>query len=135
MRGQTAGQERQKATILVVEDNADNLRTVKAVLQDEYLVLEATDGRQGVEQAIRHIPDLILMDIAMPNLDGIGALETIRSEKTTQAIPVIALTASAMKGDRDTILSKGFNAYVSKPIDAVILSQTIREVLDVQRKD
>lgn len=116
--------------ILVVEDNLDNLRTARAVLQDNYRVIEATDGRAGVAQAQAHRPDLILMDIALPVMDGIQALAAIRADPNIRHTPVIALTASAMLGDREEIMAYGFDAYLSKPIDAPELLRTIQEVLD-----
>jgi signal transduction histidine kinase/DNA-binding response OmpR family regulator len=116
--------------ILVVEDNLDSLKTARAVLGDQYEVIEGTDGQAGVAQARTHRPDLILMDIALPGLDGVAALAAIRADATLAHTPVIALTASAMKGDRETILAHGFDGYVAKPIDAELLVETIRESLN-----
>jgi signal transduction histidine kinase/CheY-like chemotaxis protein len=116
--------------ILVVEDNLDSLKTARAVLGDRYEVIEATDGQAGVAQARTHRPDLILMDIALPVLDGVAALTAIRADATLAHTPVIALTASAMKGDRETILAHGFDGYVAKPVDAELLIKTIRESLN-----
>ncbi len=119
-----------KPVILVVEDNPDNLRTARAVLGDRYRVIEAQDGQIGVEQARTHHPDLILMDIGMPVMDGVQALEEIRKDEALRHIPVIALTASAMMGDRETILAHGFDGYLSKPIDVELLTKTIHQALD-----
>jgi signal transduction histidine kinase/DNA-binding response OmpR family regulator len=119
-----------KPVVLVVEDNPDNLRTAKALLSDRYQVIEACDGKEGVEQARAHLPDIILMDIAMPRMDGLEALAVIRADQKLRHIPVIAATASAMKGDRETILAHGFDGYVSKPIDDELLKKILREVLD-----
>jgi signal transduction histidine kinase/CheY-like chemotaxis protein/HAMP domain-containing protein len=119
-----------RPVVLVVEDNPDSLRTARALLEASYHVIEAQDGRAGVEQARRHQPDIILMDIAMPVLDGIKALREIRKDDHLRHIPVIAVTASAMKGDRGTILAHGFDGYISKPIDAELLKKTLREALD-----
>ena len=121
-----------KPVILVVEDNLDNLRTARALLSGHYRVIEATDGGSGVAQARAHHPDLILMDITMPVLDGIQALAVIRDDETLRDTPVIALTASAMIGDREAILAHGFDGYLTKPIDAELLAKTIREALDNQ---
>ncbi len=118
-----------KPVVLVVEDNPDNLQTARALLQDRYTVIEAGDGRAGVEQARRHLPDLILMDISLPVMDGIAALAELRADATLRHIPVVALTASAMKGNREEILAHGFDGYVSKPIDESVLQQTIQEKL------
>jgi signal transduction histidine kinase/CheY-like chemotaxis protein len=119
-----------KPIVLVVEDNPDNLRTARALLADRYEVLEAQDGRAGVELARTHRPDVVLMDISLPVLDGIEALAAIRSDPALSHIPVIAATASAMKGDRATILAHGFNAYISKPLDHEALMKMLREMLD-----
>jgi signal transduction histidine kinase/DNA-binding response OmpR family regulator len=119
-----------KPIVLVVEDNPDNLRTAKALLSDRYQVIEAHDGKEGVEQARTHLPDIILMDVAMPLMDGIEALTVIRADEKLCNIPVIAATASAMKGDRETILAHGFDGYVSKPIDDELLKKILHEVLD-----
>jgi signal transduction histidine kinase/DNA-binding response OmpR family regulator len=119
-----------KPVVLVVEDNPDNLRTAKALLSDRYQVIEAHDGKEGIQQARAHLPDIILMDIAMPRMDGLEALAVIRADEKLRHIPVIAATASAMKGDRETILAHGFDGYVSKPIDDELLKKILREVLD-----
>jgi len=119
-----------KPVILVVEDNPDNMKTVRALLTDSCTVVEALDGRSGVEQARAHLPDLILMDISLPLTDGFAALEEIRADATLCPTPVIALTARAMTGDREEILSRGFDGYLSKPIDVDLFHQTIREALD-----
>jgi CheY-like chemotaxis protein len=119
-----------KPVVLVVEDNPDNLRTAKALLSDRYQVIEACDGKEGIRQARAHLPDIILMDIAMPRMDGLEALAVIRADEKLRHIPVIAATASAMKGDRETILAHGFDGYVSKPIDDELLKKILHEVLD-----
>ncbi|MEI7980163.1 MAG: response regulator [Bacteroidota bacterium] len=118
-----------KPVVLVVEDNADNMITVKAILQGNYMVLEAVDGRAGVEMAKKHKPDLILMDIELPVMDGIEAFKAIHNDMTLQHVPVIALTASAMSQDRETILACGFNAYITKPIDEKVFFKSINEAL------
>jgi CheY-like chemotaxis protein len=121
--------EERKPVVLVVEDNPDNMETAKALLQDHFTVLEAVDGKAGVAMAFSHKPDLVLMDLALPVMDGIQALAAIRNEESLRHIPVIALTASAMKGDREEILAHGFDGYLSKPIDEPLLKKTIREAL------
>ena len=118
-----------RPVVLVVEDNPDNRQTLRALLQDTYTVIEATDGQAGVEQAGTHMPDLILMDLSMPVMDGFQALDAIRNRDALRNIPVIALTASAMQGDRKKILDHGFNGYVSKPIDGKFLLETLKEKL------
>ena len=118
-----------KPVILVVEDNPDNMLTVKAVLENKYTILEAKDGSLGIEMATQHTPDLILMDIALPGVDGIEAFKTIRNTGQLAHIPIIALTASAMLLDRETILSNGFDGYIAKPIDEKEFIKTINQIL------
>ena len=120
----------EEITILVVEDNADSRRAACAILSDAHRVIEAADGQAGVEQARAHQPDIILMDIAMPVMDGIKALQAIRADEALRHIPVIAVTASAMRGDQETILAHGFDGYLSKPIDAALLKKLVFEALD-----
>ena len=110
--------------ILIVEDNEKNLKLVRDLLQFKgYQTLEAGNGEEGVSLALAHHPHLILMDIQLPGMDGITALAHLKSEALTAAIPVIALTAFAMKDDRARLLGAGFNGYIVKPIN-------IRELLD-----
>lgn len=118
-----------KPVVLVVEDNVDNMVTVKAILGNNYTVIEAVDGIEGVEMAKKHKPHLILMDIALPQMDGVAAFEIIRSDINMKSIPVIALTASAMINDREAVLAHGFDAYLVKPIDESLFFKTINEVL------
>ena len=118
-----------KPLVLVVEDNPDNLRTARALLGDDYQVIEATDGRAGIEQARMHQPDIILMDIGLPVMDGLQALEEIRADESLRATPVLAVTASAMKGDRESILAHGFDGYLSKPIDRAELMRVLQQLL------
>lgn len=120
----------ERPLILIVEDNSDNRTTVKALLQETCDILEAVDGPSGIEQARTHSPTLILLDISLPIMDGFQVLEALKEDETTRHIPVMALTARAMKGDREEILAYGFNGYVSKPIDEKILVKTIRRILD-----
>jgi signal transduction histidine kinase/CheY-like chemotaxis protein len=118
-----------KPVVLIVEDNPDNMLTIKAILENNYIILEATDGDRGILMAKKHIPHLILMDIGLPGTDGIEAFKTIRNMGQLAHIPVIALTANAMTLDRETILAHGFNGYISKPIDETVLFNTINQVL------
>lgn len=117
----------EKPTVLIVEDNPDNRLTIKVLLSDRYSVLEAEDGIQGVTMAKLHHPELILMDIALPGLNGLDAMHQLREDASTQHIPIVAVSASAMKGDRETFLSQGFDDYISKPIDSTILEETIQK--------
>ncbi len=118
-----------KPLVLVVEDNPDSMLTAKALLSDNFDVIGAVDGSEGIQMAKEHLPNLILMDIALPVLDGIEAFRTIKNLPKLQHIPIIALTASAMTSDRETILAYGFDAFIAKPIDSRIFFQTLNEVL------
>ena len=121
---------REKPVILVAEDNPDNRRTARALLSDLFHVIEAEDGRAAVEQARLHKPDIILTDLALPVMDGFAALEAIRKDQALSRTPVIAVTASAMKGTREEILARGFDGYISKPIDHDTLMKTIQAFLE-----
>jgi len=104
--------------ILIVEDDPKNLKLFRDVLSaNGYSVLEATDGKAGVELARSERPDLILMDVQMPVMDGIEAVGLLKSAPETSGIPTIALTALAMQGDQTRLLGEGFDGYISKPID------------------
>jgi len=118
-----------KPVVLVVEDNPDNLLTVKALLDQKFTIIESLNGKEGVAMAREFIPHLILMDIALPEMDGIEAFRIIRNEARLQHIPIIALTASAMTSDREVILAHGFDAYISKPIDEIEFFNTINKTL------
>ncbi|MDM8540290.1 response regulator [Desulfococcaceae bacterium HSG9] len=112
--------------ILVIEDNPDNMFTIKAVLKDRYAIIEADDGEKGLKAAFQEMPDLILLDISLPGMDGYAVVKEIKADEKASRIPVIALTAHAMKGDRDKIIAAGCNDYLSKPIDPVKIVETIR---------
>lgn len=105
------------AKILVVDDDARNLRlAVTALEQVGHEVLSAEGGAEGIEAALAHTPDLVLMDVQMPGMDGIAALKRLRAEPRTAALKVVALTALAMKGDAGRLLAEGFDGYLEKPI-------------------
>jgi two-component system cell cycle response regulator DivK len=105
-------------TILIVEDEPRNLKLLRDLLQRfGYEILEATDGEQGVEKAKEKIPNLILMDIMMPKMDGLEATRIIKADTKTKHITVIALTFYAMKGDREKTIEAGCDGYIAKPID------------------
>jgi len=124
-----------KPVVLIVEDNPDNMITVKAILSSDFTVLEAIDGYSSIEMAKKHLPHLILMDIALPDIDGITAFKAIRKDAQLQHTPIIALTASAMLEDRESILAHGFDAFIVKPIDNELFFNTINEVLYGKRND
>jgi two-component system cell cycle response regulator DivK len=118
------------AVILIVEDNARNMKLARDVLQFAgFRTLEAVTAEQGLMLAGEHQPDLILMDIQLPDMDGITALRRLRDDPRTAAIKVVALTAFAMKDDRARFVSAGFDGYVSKPIGIRELPAQIREYL------
>jgi two-component system, cell cycle response regulator DivK len=117
--------------ILIVEDNEKNLKLVRDVLQYQgYQTIEAGTGEDGVRLARARTPDLILMDIQLPGMDGITALGELRADPGTRAIPVIAVTASAMTQDRKKIIAAGFDGYQSKPIRVKELMDVVRQMLD-----
>ena len=116
------------ALILVVEDNEKNLKLFRDVLQARgYRILEATTGRQAVELALQHLPDLALMDIQLPDIDGVEALRRLRADERTASISVLAVTAQAMRGDRERFLRAGFDGYLSKPVNIVELVSVVEE--------
>ena len=105
------------ARILVVDDDARNLRLAATALEQAgHEVLSAEGGAEGVEAALAHAPDLVLMDVQMPGMDGIAALRRLRAEPRCASMKVIALTALAMKGDRERLLAEVFDGYLEKPI-------------------
>ena len=104
--------------VLLVEDNPDNFELVRFLLvQAGYEVLEARNGRQGLNTARQEIPDLILMDLSLPEVDGWTAAAQLKADPATAAIPLLALTAHTLPGDRQHALEVGFNGFVSKPIN------------------
>ena len=117
--------------ILVVEDNEKNMKLFRDVLEASgYRTMEATTGAQAVELAIEHGPALVLMDIQLPDIDGVEALGRLRANARTASIPVLALTAQAMEGDRERFLAAGFDGYVSKPVNIVELVGAVQEHCD-----
>jgi two-component system, cell cycle response regulator DivK len=115
------------ARVLVVEDNEKNMKLFRDVLQAAgYSTLEATTGGQAVELATEHVPDLVLMDIQLPDIDGIEALGRLRADERTASLPVLALTAQAMEGDRERFLAAGFDGYLSKPVNVADFVTTVK---------
>jgi two-component system, cell cycle response regulator DivK len=111
--------------ILVVEDNERNMKLLRDVLQAiGYRTLEASTGAQALALATEH-PALVLMDIRLPDMDGVEALRRLRLDPRTAAIPVLAVTAQAMKGDRERFMQAGFDGYLSKPVDVDELIETV----------
>jgi two-component system cell cycle response regulator DivK len=117
--------------ILVVEDNERNLKLVRDVLVFAgYEVLEARTAEDGVTTAGERFPDLVLMDVQLPGMDGTEALRRLRSIPTTASIPVVAVTAFAMKDDRARLLEAGFDGYLEKPISVRGLPDQVRQFLE-----
>ena len=104
------------ATIAVVEDNADNRLLLQALLGDAYTLVEFESGADALAAFARSRPDLVLLDISLPGMDGTEILQLIRADAGLRALPVIALTAHAMAGDREKFLAAGFDDYLTKPI-------------------
>ena len=116
------------ALILIVEDNDKNLKLVRDLLQYHgFRTLEADTAAAGIALAGQHIPDLILMDIQLPDMDGVTALGRLRGSAATTSIPVVALTAFAMAADRERLLAAGFDGYLAKPIDIHHFSDRVRQ--------
>ena len=116
--------------ILLVEDNGNNRLLVRDVLKASgYRVAEAETAEDGLRMAVQQQPALILMDIQLPGMSGIEALRQLRADPATRAIPVIAVTASAMTQDRHQIMAAGFDGYQSKPISVKGFLQAVREIL------
>jgi CheY-like chemotaxis protein len=108
------------AAVLIAEDNGKNMKLFRDVLQASgYETLEATTGEQAIALATQHVPDLVLMDIRLAGMDGLTALRRLREDERTASMPIVALTAQAMTGDRERFLEVGFNGYMSKPVNVV----------------
>jgi two-component system cell cycle response regulator DivK len=121
--------------ILIIEDNERNLKLVRDVLQVKgYSTIEAGTAEDGIKLALEKKPDLVLMDIHLPGMNGIEALGVLRANPETAAIPVIAVTASVMQQDRKQITEAGFDAYVGKPINLKEFLDAVRHALEGDRK-
>lgn len=119
-------------TIVVVEDNPDNLMLACALLEPHFAVVTYEDGASAVAGLKASKPDLVLMDISLPGMDGMATLKLVRAEHSMTELPVIALTAHAMKGDRERYLGAGFNDYVAKPIlEPAVLLAAIQRCLPI----
>ena len=122
--------------ILIVEDNEKNLKLVRDVLQFRgYRTLDAGTAGEGISLAGEHRPDLILMDIQLPDMDGGTALQRLRAEASTAGIPVVALTAQAMAGDRERLLGAGFDGYLTKPINIREFPDQVRQFCERAGRD
>lgn len=122
------------ATLAVVEDNADNRLLLQAILGEEFDLVEYENGADALSAFSKQRPDLVLMDISLPGMDGHDILKRIRGDAALSRLPVIALTAHAMAGDRERFLAEGFDDYITKPIvDERQLFASIRRLLKTKR--
>ena len=121
--------------ILIVEDHPDNMRLIRMILRARgYTTLEATDGEKALDMAIRERPDLIVMDIQLPKVSGLEVTRRLRVMPGLGRIPIIAITAYAMKGDRERIINAGCDVYLPKPIDTRRLPGLIDELLQSSKQ-
>ena len=119
-----------KKTALIIEDNPDNLILISDILEmNGYKTIAAEEGQPGFELAEKELPDFIILDIQLPDIDGYAVLKKLRASEKTQSIPVIAMTSYAMAGDRERLLNAGCNAYVEKPIDPGKVMDQIRQAI------
>jgi len=115
---------------LVIEDNEDNMKLITFILEKNgYGTIRAENGKMGIELALKERPDFILLDIQLPDMDGLEVLKELRRSEMNGEIPIIAITSYAMSGDRERLLEAGCNGYIEKPIDPVIIINQIREVI------
>jgi len=120
----------QTRRIAVVDDNSDNRLIIRTILEDQYQIEEFSNGLEAIEGFRRNLPDVVILDISLPEMDGTEILKRIRDDSELRRLPVIALTAHAMVGDREKYLAAGFDDYVAKPIlDMNVLFSTIERLL------
>lgn len=125
-----------KEKILIVEDNPQNMRLIEMTLRARgYSLLKATDGEEALDIAIREKPDLIMMDLNLPKVSGLEVTERLRQMPAFNHIPIIAVTAHAMKGDEEKIIEAGCDAYLPKPINTRQLPEVVAEMLLKRQKD
>ena len=116
--------------ILVAEDNLPNRELIREILEAcGYEVIEAGDGQQALDKLEENLPDLVLLDIQMPVLDGYAVVRKLRQTPRLASLKVLALTAYAMQGDREKVLEAGFDGYLTKPVDMVSLAKQIAQLL------
>ena len=120
-----------KPKVLIVDDNELNVKLFSAILQRKYQIFKALSAEEGIETAKRVLPDLILMDIQLPGMDGLTATQEIKKDFDLCAIPVIAVTSFAMVGDREKALSAGCDDYMPKPIDRLKLEFLVARILNI----
>ena len=123
------------SVVLIIEDNDKNMKLARDVLRAKgYDTLEAVTGEEGVKLALEKKPDLVLMDIQLPGINGIEAFRQIRGDATTRGIPVIALTASVTPTDRSAITAAGFDAFLGKPINLKEFLETVKRLAERPKK-
>jgi CheY-like chemotaxis protein len=126
-----AGEQTMKNRILIVEDDEDNSELVRFLLERAgYAVLAGRDGKKGLELARQELPDLILMDLSLPGIDGWAAGKELKADPKTAGIPLLALTAHTLPGDRKRTTESGFDGYISKPIDVESFARSIAKTLE-----
>jgi len=119
-----------KPRVLIVEDNVDNFELVRFLLERAgYEVLSAANGLEGLDAAKRELPDLILMDLSMPEMDGWNATANLKADEHTRGIPVLALTAHTLPGDRKRAIDAGCDGYISKPINVASFDKLVATLL------
>ena len=122
--------------ILVVEDNPQNMRLIEMTLGPKgYILLEASDGQEAISLSVRERPDLIIMDIQLPGINGLDVTRKLRKTPSISDTPIIGVTAYAMKGDREKIIEAGCDAYLSKPIDTRQLPELVAKMLLTKHGD
>lgn len=122
--------------ILIVEDNAQNMKLLLMTLKPHgYVLLEAEDGQEALKIAVRDKPDLIIMDIQLPKVSGLEVTRMLRQMPAFNHVPIIAITAYAMKGDKEKFIESGCDAYLSKPINTRELPEVVKEMLAGQQQD
>ena len=118
------------ATVLIIEDNQDNMELISFIMEKhDYRVLKAACGRQGIDMAVRLKPDFIILDIQLPDIDGVEVVCRLREINSRASIPIIAMTSYAMAGDREMLLAAGCTGYIEKPIDVRRVVEQIRRAL------
>lgn len=115
--------------VLIIEDNPDNIITLKAILKNKYYIAEAIDGEQGLKMAQSQKPDLILLDMSLPKVSGQEIIKQLKSNDETKHIPVVAVTAQAMMGDKERFIKMGCDGYISKPVDQEVLLRKLERLL------
>ena len=122
-----------KSRVAVVDDNSDNRLIIRTILEDQYEIEEFGSGTEAIESFMKRSPDVVILDISLPEMDGTEILQRIREDAQLRDLPVIALTAHAMVGDREKYLAAGFNDYIAKPIlDMAVLFTTVSRWLPNQ---